>query len=179
MSNEIKETIFQLLRDMSIIIGVSTPKERLILYAERLVKFDLIKLKNAIEECASSCRAFPALDDIINKINPKMDKRNEAVELAGAIISCIRLFGRYLIIDVYYYVGREGQLAIERYGDWEMICNTHPDNMGTLRAQLRDICSSILEMKNLPIEMAKLPYQKQARTMLLGEGLKQLIEDFN
>ena len=165
--------IFNGLKNLAIIFGQEIPEIRLKLYTETLIKYDIDKIKESLSLCVRNCNYFPSLKQILDFMDPPADKKDEGNELAGAIISCIKNFGRYSPKKVYEFVGPLGKLVIQRFGGWELICNSQESELGVLRAQLRDLSISIIASKNRPIEQIKIPYQKE-RFKSISECFKQL-----
>lgn len=171
---ENRKKIFNGLQQLALAYDQIVSEERIVIYTENLIQYGIDQIKNALCQCLTKNTRFPSLAEILSYIKPELDKKEEANEIAGAIIECMRDFGRYRSGEAYYHVGPIGTLAIKRFGGWDLICDTQISDMGTVRAQLRDIVISILSSKNRPDSQCQLPYQRQSRTMLLGEGLNLL-----
>jgi hypothetical protein len=171
---ENRKRIFNGLQQLALAYDQIISEERIVIYTENLIQYGIDQIKNSLRQCFEKNVRFPSLAEILNYINPELEKKEEANEITGAIIECMRDFGRYRTGEVYHHVGPTGTLAIKRFGGWDLICNTPEVDMGTARAQLRDIVISILSSKNRPESQCQLPYQRQTRTMLLGEGLNLL-----
>lgn len=161
-----KELIFEQLKRLAACFDQEVTTVRLQVYTEELCNCNLVELTKALKGCVRTCNRFPSLKEILEKINPVNNPRDEANEMAGAIISCIRDFGRYRVEEVYSFLGPTGQMAIERFGGWELICNTEEDDLGTIRAQLRDLCLSVFNLADKAPKQNALPFQKRRITSL-------------
>lgn len=133
------------LNDLKLFFNGNVPDGRIQLFAEKLNKYDIQDVLDALNKCSETCDFYPSLKQILDKINgPTIDTKTLGVDLAGEIINCIRQFGRYQVKEVYKHLGEEGARVIERCGGWDAICNTNENQLDTLRSQLRDACMSAI-----------------------------------
>lgn len=169
-----KATIFEMLKKIAMIFNQDIPIERFKLYTEELTEYKIPDIQNALKKCSRECQWFPSLKEIVDRINPLIEKKDEGNEIAGAIIECIRNLGRYEPEKVFNYVGAIGTLVIQRFGGWELICNTLETDLNVTRAQLRDLAISALFSNERSIDKYLLPYQQKGKIKTLGESLNQL-----
>lgn len=172
-----KAIIFNLLKKLAIIFGQEIQEIRLKLYVETLVQYDLEAINKSIELCARNHNFFPSLKQIIDYIAPPIDKKDQAIEMAGSIIECISRFGRYQPGEVQKHVGPQAWRAVEMFGGWACLCDTGNDNIGIVRAQLRDICSTVISTSNRSPEKCKLNYEKNNTTKLLSAELSSIFKN--
>lgn len=122
-------------------------------------EFTVEQIKIGIVSASKRCKFFPSYAELYEIINPPVQMRDEANELAGVILDAIRNRSTETLDAVCL-------LAIERFGGIKVLRMTETDQLPTVRAQLRDTVQSILAMKNRSPELEKLDYQKQTRQAL-------------
>jgi len=170
-----KEKIFETLAGFACLFENEPSVERLQAYTEELAKYSPEKLTQTFNELKKTADRFPSLSQIIKIIDPIADEKDQANELAGEIIDCISRLGSYNADEVKKKVGDIGWFAIERFGGWSQLCQINYDQMGTARAQLRDICKMAIKLNKKDPGQLQLTYTERRSS----SKLKKLIQCFD
>jgi len=144
-------------------------------YKDFFDKFDEQQWANILKACIGRCKFFPTIAELNEMFHPKEDEKDLANEMAGTIFECAPKFGMYNAYEAAQFLGPEAWRAVELFGGWQELCMSDSDQRATLRAQLRDICKSVLSIKKRnPVNAEKLPMQFQKNNVYkLYEQLKQ------
>lgn len=104
---------------------------------------------------------FPFPSEIRNKIIPEISDRDNAVDVANIIISCVSKFGYTNEARAKNEMGELAWATAIRMGGWKHLCETMThENENIFRAQIRDYAETIskkskagrlLETPNLPV----------------------------
>lgn len=120
--------------------------ERIKAYSEMLSdELTPDELKKALRAIVKTSKFFPTVAEIIETARPKINIGDEANIIANEIVECISRFGPYQAKEARDYMGDNFFIA-ERYG-WSNLCNVTYDELGTVRAQLRELAKAYLAMK--------------------------------
>lgn len=125
--------------------------EALVLYAADLEDLDLSATLQAMHRLRRQPgrRSFPLPGDIRDAVAPSEGSAAaKANEIAGKITAAITRFGYTQPERAQAYLGELGWLIINRMGGWRALCNSLlSSEMGTFRAQARDIAKAQLELE--------------------------------
>lgn len=139
--------------------------------------YDYLDIKNAIKKYTATARVFPKPVDLIELINPKAT-REDADYLAGRAIYCIREFGIYRAKDAMNHMGLEAWNAVQMIGGWAVLCNTPPDELGTLRAQLRNSCLASINQDEIKDREARRISQTQGKLVNFQDTMVLPLQEF-
>lgn len=159
-------------KNLAAYFGKELNNVQLTFYGEYFNQFTLEQVNKVFRGAIRTFAKFPTIAELCKLFDaPKEDERDAANEMAGAIISSIREFGYNRAKEVEAHVGPVAWHAIEQFGGWENLCSTESDNLPTIRAQLRDLCKSVMAMKDKRGgDILKLPYEYQRK------GMKKLMD---
>lgn len=139
-----QDLLFNELVKLAVILGTEETEQRLQIMANILAEHDEKRVCDAIKWAALNLKFFPKPVEILERINPK-PQRQDADAIAGRAIDAIYKFGWNNSREAQLYIGPEGWKAISRIGGWRTLCDTREDQLGMLRAQLRDQCFSVMD----------------------------------
>lgn len=148
MDNKQRNLVFKQLQSVAIIFNAPVTAKVFNFYVEALSKYKFEDVIKAIQETSVKCRYFPKPVEIIELIEPPV-KREDADHMAGQIISSIFKFGFYQSSDAKNFLGSEAWNAVNLAGGWATLCDTPQNNLGMLRAQLRDFCLASINSKKI------------------------------
>jgi len=167
MSLNYRAQIFEVLRKMAPLYEFPPKQKRIEAYCSMLDKFDPERLTLCLKEMLRESNKFPEIGRILKFLDPQPTIDDQAVEMASEIMRVVREIGSYNIVSAREQLGEIAWLAVERAGGFIEIGLSDIKNMGTLRAQLREICRTAIMTSKRGIDPAKLQaYEKR--------GLKQL-----
>jgi len=172
----VSKQTFDEIKKLAILKNANTTSERLNLYAKILDSYDLELVKKAIVKIALESKFFPDISEIVAILDPKMDEKAEANEMAGAIIESISRYGRYHGEGAAAYLGKKAWLVVSRLGGWSDLCKVTNSELNTLRAQIRDLSQAMNQLSKTNPENEKIPYKKEGLQQLNFDGLKLLGE---
>lgn len=137
-----KEKIYDLLAQLAVIYGKEETIERLQYYSIELSEYDYKTVETAIRLHAKTKNFFPSLSEIIEAVvkieSPSMDP----TEVAQKLIDSTYKFGEYRAQDAKENLG-ELWVIVEKWGGWKRLCTFSPEQIPTIRAQLRDLIDGI------------------------------------
>lgn len=174
MTNEQKKQLFDLITTMADIFNRKLTQEICEIYVEALSDLPFDKVSMAIKTSVKTYKYFPTVAELRESIAPKEDDRDIANEMAGAILDAIPRFGYNRALDAKQALGPESWFAVERFGGWQCLCDTLIDQLPAVRAQLRDVCRSVMAVKRRDPSRPQMEFQK--RNVL---ELKQSLDEFN
>lgn len=132
---------------MAMYYGIELKDSVLTLYIQDLIDLeyaDILKAIGLIRKDRAQ-KSIPRPADIRFLIKPDSDPETDAVEAAARILSAISRIGPYRSQDAKQFIGSIGWHVVERDGGWESICaSVNSDNIGTLRAQWRQLALSAI-----------------------------------
>lgn len=131
------------LRTLALIFNHDTTKEVIQAYVRVLSKYNFDATKKAIAWAVENCKFFPKPAELIERISPA-PTREDADAIAGRAIEAIKRFGWNNSKEAQLFIGPEGWKAVSRCGGWRTLCEGREDQLGTLRAQLRDQSLAVL-----------------------------------
>lgn len=137
MNKDQKAKLFSELKMLAAILSADVTREVFQAYVEMLSDYEFSDCKKAIKWAATNCKFFPKPVELIERIKPK-PTREDGGYLAGLAIECINRFGYHQSRAAKEYMGNEAWNAVQMTGGWDVLCNTPKDQLGSLRAQLRD-----------------------------------------
>lgn len=122
-------------------------QETLVGYTEILSeKLSAEELRAAFGLIAERCKFFPTIADIVEIAKGSaLDNAHESVEL---IFKAVKKHGRYQYKEAMKELPEELIGAIQAFGGWTEVCNIESDQMGTARAQLREIAKTYHKRKD-------------------------------
>ena len=138
------------------------------IYADHSSRFSIEDMKRGFEmHCESDSAAFfpvPAL--LIKHIRPRIDEKDEAMEVPGIIFSAITKFGYINGPEARLHMGPLAWSCVQDYGGWNHLCSSPMTNETAVRAQLRELAKS------------KINRAQAGRSQLKpGEGIAALLPD--
>lgn len=126
----------------------------LAMYAEDLSDMDYGDVADAMRRlrCQPGRRSCPLPADIRDEAAPSQGSIvAQANDIAGRISAAISRYGYTRAEEAKQYIGDTGWLVVGRMGGWRQICTTLlSSEMGTFRAQCRDMARSALEIGTRP-----------------------------
>lgn len=142
MNQESKKALFATLKTLAAIkpdsFGGHVTPQIVQMYVETLSEYDTKTVELAIAWAFKELKSFPDISDLLGRIDPKSDPTEEA----GKIIEAVPAFGKYQATEARFFLGEKLWAAVQLYGGWENLCQVEIDQLGTVRAQLRDLCKS-------------------------------------
>jgi len=144
-----KVAIYECLKTIGLCFEFPPSVERLKIYTEHLQDYSVEQLTFAFKQVLKTERNFPAIATIYKIINPKIDEIDEANKMAGQIIDAIPMFGYTNANAAKEYLSEKAWYTIKLFGGWETLCKTETSNLGTIRAQLRDLCKSTINIEKI------------------------------
>lgn len=163
--NQKRDRIFNELVKLSVLLGTEETEQRLELTSAVLEKYELKEVIKAIHDSGLTCKFFPKPVELIEKINPPTE-REDADFIAGEIIRSIRDFGGYQSREAREYIGEEAWQVVQMCGGWDLICGTPEGQLGTLRAQLRNVAYSVLKKDEIQHRKQLRVTQQEAKVQL-------------
>ena len=173
------ELIFEALRRLSVALKADETKERLQLYTEYLIKkYEPKQIAGAIERSVQELKFFPSLSELIKFIEEPVDIETDSQIMAGEILDAAKQFGQYRAKEAREAIGVKAWFSVERFGGWDTICNLTYDQLGTARAQLKNVCKSAIRIEKYEPKVLE-PYDHKRRATtriadLVGKEFKQL-----
>lgn len=158
-----RKEIYKYLNVMALEFNQVQKPERLKIYSELLEDFPLKKIEDAIKWCMLNLKFFPQLAEIRERIVPKVSTDDNAVEMASKIIDCISRFGSYRELDVKEHLGTVAWFAVVRFGGWNLLCKTTNDQMTATRAQLRQVCKSVILLNEREPNICEIEFNSQGK----------------
>lgn len=154
ISNLEKKRIFTEIQKLGIALSSDATTETFQIYTEILFEYGEANAIRAIKEGMRKFRFFPKPVELIDLINPK-PQRQDADLLAGEIISAVRRYGFYQGAIAKEQLGEEAWNVVILIGGWSTLCDTKENQLGTLRAQVRDLGLSVLNGAELKLNKEK------------------------
>jgi hypothetical protein len=122
--------------------------ERLQMYTEILAsELTPDDFQKSLKLIILKCKFFPSVAEIIELAKPKEDVNAEANIIANEIIGCISRFGPYQTKEAKEFLGDKFFVA-EKFG-WQNLCHVTYEELGTTKAQLRELAKAYLSQKNI------------------------------
>ena len=141
--------IFEGLQKLAILMGGNVSQERLIGYVNYLSEYSYEEVQNALNKIVLTCDRFPTIKQIRSILEPELNGDQNAIDLAGTIISCISSIGGNNHEQAKKEIGEIGWQAVESYGGWRELCKISNNEIGTANAQLRELCKVKLQRKKI------------------------------
>lgn len=150
------------------------------MFIEDLENFPLGQIQMAIKKYRQDPKnkTFPLPAQLIDILNPSVNPKNEAIEMASKILESISTFGYPNEEKAKEYLGEYGWQIVKRWGGWDYLCK----NLGvtiqisTFQAQTRDMAISLYErnVQGLGGTMPQLPNARQ-----FNELVNNSVKDIN
>ena len=144
-----KEKIFEDFRMLAIAKGQEVTSERIQIYIKVLAEYETEEVSSAIMKCFKELKFFPDISEVIKFIREPVDAYTNAEIMTGEIFDVAKRIGRHEISKAKEALGPIAWFAVERFGGWDTICNLTYDQLGTARAQLRNICKASMSITHL------------------------------
>ena len=167
-----KEKLFEALRKLAVFKGVEVTQERIGLYVEYLSRYDLKKVSAALKVLLNTHTGFPDIAHIVKLVDPSMTEDEKGNEIAGAIIDSVKSFGSYQPLEAKKYLGPIAWWVVESFGGWGILCRMTTAELGTTRAQLREMGKAARKVASRNLEDPKLLKHEKEGTKRIGELLK-------
>ena len=178
---ERKEIIFQALRNAALMIGGDITQERLMVYTENAARdfqnMPLNQLQSFFDTLAKTCKFFPSYAEILEKADGGATDRDKGMLISGEIVNAISRFGQYQTIEAKEHLGKTAWYVVERSGGWHDLCLIQNSDLPAVRAQLRDIATSALKLKNKKTNFTELENKANKEMLSLGDSLKGLLSE--
>jgi hypothetical protein len=136
------------------------------LYTERLARFDLKEIQRAINIAIDTKKFFPKVAELIEIIEPPVAEIDNAQIMANNIIEVVLSLGRYQATEINDRLTPEERYALIGIGGIEAICNIQNEQLGTVRAQLRNSCKAAIVKGKIELQ--------QVRQLENRRGMKKL-----
>ena len=111
-------------------------------YVENLCQYEEPELKAAFGTIIRTKKFFPKIAEIIELIEPNLSETDSAQILANNIVETVLRLGRYQVEKINDELSPQERYALMAIGGVESICNINIDQLGTVRAQLRNSCKA-------------------------------------
>lgn len=167
------EILFEMLRKMAVLKAADVSKERLKLYCDVLVRFDVNDVKTACNKLACENKFFPDISEFVTLLKPTLSVDDKANEVSGEIIGAIKRFGVYNAIDAKEYLGEKIWEVVNLTGGWASLCNSNISGLNTLRAQIRDLAKSKIKENPLAPILPKQLAESQRKAISDKENINQ------
>lgn len=145
--------IARMLIDMARFYGYEIEDRQLEMYVEALSQFPAEAVlgagRNYVRNPKNERFPIPPHKILIGLIPMEADQRSLAIEAASRAMSAVRKFGWCQQRSAREYIGELGWQAVQRFGDWEYVCQhlgTHTLPLTTFQAQIRDLCESTIKL---------------------------------
>lgn len=144
MTSTEKEHISKLLPVMAEIAGASFSTAAIIMMVESMDDLDYSSVIQTLTNWQRTEKKFPHPSDIRAKVMPEMDSKDDAQEVAAAIIDAISRCGYTNPGRAEDLIGSLGWEVVGRMGGWKHLCETCThDSENTLRAQIRNFAEVV------------------------------------
>lgn len=142
---EPKRKIYEELLFLALATGQAQDENRIKIYVEDLSEFKIESVILAIRAIRKTTKFFPSLGEIIEKIQSPDGPTDEmAVMISNQIIEAFSMFGQQNSGEARAFLGPDKWGIVERSGGWNNICLTPYSELGTLRAQIREVAKAYL-----------------------------------
>jgi hypothetical protein len=148
VTQEEKQALKKLLLAMARYYGQEIEDDALLLHVEDLADLPFQRVVLAMKEVRRDPKTtrLPLPAVIRARIEPSRSDEGLAIEAASRITSAVSRYGWTNESRARGYVGELGWLVVELNGGWLSICETlTADNLGTFRAQFRQLALSQLQ----------------------------------
>jgi hypothetical protein len=160
MKNKIVETLF-ILAD---VFEKKISEEMAQIYFRALVKYPEDEVCRVLEKCATNCKSFPLLVDILSMLNPALEPRDEGVETANMIWKCIGKFGYTNPEAAKKYMGTLAWETVQHLGGWQDVCKINNDDRNHFIPQVRDLVIALNKRAKIRCEFGSLPSKDDSQS---------------
>lgn len=138
---KIKHQIFETLKVLAKGYGKdNVSKEQLEFYTEILSgELSLEELKASLRKIVKTSKFFPSIAEIIEAARGTI--QDQAIDASAKIIKAIGDFGAYQGKEAMTELGDLWHI-VEGVGGWKYLCSLSNDDLGILRAQMRDLAKA-------------------------------------
>lgn len=175
-----KKIIFENLTKLAIMKGQEITSERIKLYTEMLSNYDFEKVQLAITRCLIEVSFFPDIKEILNRLEGETPDE-KAEKILEKIMNSISQFGYTQPKEARKHMGEMSWEVVNGLGGWSLLCSADVSQIGMMRAQIRKMAKSKVEVYDrgercaaLASETAQFEVQSPKGMSMLGENLKQL-----
>lgn len=116
------------------------------MYVEDLISLSPEELHTAVRDYRRrpENKWFPLPAELIGLVRPDVSPEQNAIDAVSRIVESVSKFGPYRTVDAKSNIGELGWKVVQRDGGWINVCqNLTEDNLGTTRAQWREMAKSI------------------------------------
>lgn len=149
MTEQEQASVAKMVSTVAKIYGHTLDNDVLAINVRILNKYPFAAVMGALQQVAEDPRVnksnlLPIAHHVRQRLEPKLDDRDEAMEAASRAIAALSKFGYTNPDRAKEFIGELGWEAIRLMGGWTRLCETTtPDQNEILRAQLRDLCVSV------------------------------------
>ena len=131
----------------SMYFGQKLPDEVFTLYVEDLADLPFVDCAQALKDLRRDPKTVrcPLPSAIRAKLTPESNPESEAIILAGRISGAIAKFGPYRSTEARAYLGPVAWEVVMSEGGWESVNQITFDDLGTRRAQWRNLAKVLVE----------------------------------
>lgn len=139
--HKIKHQIFETLKVLAKGYGKENiSKEQLEFYTEVLsTELSIEEIKISLRKIVTTSKFFPSIAEIIEAA--RGSAQDQAVDSSAKIIQAIQEFGSYQLKEAQEFLGNLWPV-VEGVGGWKYLCSLSNDDLGILRAQMRDLAKA-------------------------------------
>lgn len=137
---------------------------------DALGKYPVPAFKAAMDRLIKEDR-FPTIKDVELALGSAVNPEDDAIVIAGRIVSAISRFGAWGPEDAKAMIGSVGWEVVRLSGGWSTVCEVSLSDLGMKQAQWRELARSMLERggRSLP----ELPPPMTDRGLKLIQGLME------
>lgn len=151
---EIKAAIYE----VGLLFNQQPNDDKINAYAKALKNYSPKQITHAFNQVILSGSAFfPSLAEILTHLRPPNEKKEDIAPLICAeILEAIKLFSSYDEVRMNEHLSESARLVLKMLGGTSEIRNAPAENIGTTKAQLTKLASSVLAKKDADAKNAKL-----------------------
>jgi hypothetical protein len=149
----------------------------LMLYVEDLSDLPMAEVVTALRDLRRDPKItrLPLPAAVRARIVSQMSPEGEAMLIASRMVELVSSLGPYRSAEVKLALGPVGWELVKMEGGWESVCrNLTYDNMGTLKAQWRNLARVLIERGQQGSEPLQLPDVSQPKLMDMSSILKRI-----
>lgn len=164
--NKTKAQVFEAMKKLAIIFGnEGIQQNQLIAYTEFLVEeLSYLEIKTALTTIAKTSKRFPSIAEIVEVA--RGTSQDKAMEVCAEIIKAIHEYGFYRGKEAALALGESWQI-VEGVGGWNYICSLSNNELGILRAQMRDLARAKINKAGFVKGFEKIAFSEQ-QTLLVS-----------
>jgi hypothetical protein len=150
-----RKLILEALKKFTGLFNKSPNAQALELYAEMLAEsYEFKQVTWALTEFVKSGSPFfPSCGEIFGKLKVQAPSKDEkANAIVAELFQAIKDFSQYCEIEMIETLSEDARLVLSSMGGTSELRNSSIDNLGTTRAQLRDLAKSVIASKENKIK---------------------------